>query len=334
MRMNLSPEADGVNHFLQGDSPTVALSGRETLTISDRRALAPRFPDHLPRTPYCSNSLPDGIFPREKGIALQHRYLSVNSQHSLEWLTFDVDRPGSYYADDDANLPPANIVAVNPINGRGHLSYLLAKPVHKYDAARQAPREYYAAVQRGMTNRLGADKQYTGIITKNPVHPDWAVEWRRDQPYTLDELNDWIFDDDKRFDVGVKGDPVLYGFSRNVTVFDDLRTFAYKEVLRFKKDGRSSSDFEKRLLDVAFGLNRQFPQALPISEIRATVKSVSKWTWKRFSPEQFSRIQSHRGKAGMAKRWAGHAAESKTKPWEALNLSRATYYRKKKAGLL
>jgi hypothetical protein len=59
---------------------------------------------------------------------------------------------------------------------------------------------------------------------------------------------------------------------------------------------------------------------LPISDIRATVKSVSKWTWARFSLEQFSRIQSERVKS----RWAGHKAS----PWVELGLSRASYYRK------
>ena len=194
------------------------LSDRETVAISDRRALARRFPDLLPRTPYCSNSLPDGIFAREKQIALTHRYIGLNSEHSLEWMSFDYDRPGGYFADDDANLPPANVVMVNPMNGRAHLAYLLKTPVHKYDAARDKPRQYYAAVQRGMTNRMGADKQYTGLIAKNPAHGDWGVEWRRNDPYTLDELDGALFEVDKRFDTSTKGDPILYGFSRNVTI--------------------------------------------------------------------------------------------------------------------
>lgn len=44
--------------------------------------------------------------------------------------------------------------------------------------------------------------------------------------------------------------------------------------------------------------------------------------------------QSHRGKMGMAKRWEGHIAESTTKPWEAIGISRRTYYNRKKAGSL
>lgn len=39
--------------------------------------------------------------------------------------------------------------------------------------------------------------------------------------------------------------------------------------------------------------------------------------------------QSRKGKAGNAVKWAGHVAESTTKPWEALGISRRTYYRQK-----
>jgi hypothetical protein len=36
---------------------------------------------------------------------------------------------------------------------------------------------------------------------------------------------------------------------------------------------------------VALGINRQFPHALKLSEVRAIAKSVSKWTWSRFTKE-------------------------------------------------
>ncbi len=284
------------------------------------------FPDHLPRRPYCTNSLRDRIFAKDKFEAIRHRYISLNGPTSLAWMPFDVDHAGAYFADDDANLPPANVVMVNPMNGRAHLAYLLAKPVHKYDAARRDPINYYAAVERGFTRRLGADPFYVGLIQKNPVHADWAVEWRRDEPYTLDQLDDWLFERDKRFDPTAREQ---FGVGRNCTTFDELRAFAYREVLEFKSEGASLADFQKRLEAVALGINRQFQVPLPFSEIRATAKSVSKWTWGRFSPERFSKIQSHRGKIGMAKRWAGHVAESTTNPWEALGISRRTYYRKK-----
>jgi hypothetical protein len=44
---------------------------------------------------------------------------------------------------------------------------------------------------------------------------------------------------------------------------------------------------------------------------------------------KFSAILSVRGKRGNQKRWAGHKSERKAKPWEALGISRATYYCRK-----
>jgi hypothetical protein len=66
------------------------------------------------------------------------------------------------------------------------------------------------------------------------VHPHWRVEWRRDEPYTLAELADWIFE----WDCGPTRAPrprsVLAATSR---CFDELRHIAYREVLAFKRDG-------------------------------------------------------------------------------------------------
>jgi hypothetical protein len=70
-------------------------------------------------------------------------------------------------------------------------------------------------------------------------------------------------------------------------------------------------------------------EGLPLREVGAIAKSVAKWTWGRFDDAAFSRRQSFLGKRGNTKRWAGHEAASATKPWEALSVSRATYYRRK-----
>ncbi len=110
-----------------------------------------------------------------------------------------------------------------------------------------------------------------------------------------------------------------------------MRTFAYREVLNFKRQGQSIAQFRERLFAVAAGLNTQFATPMNLSEVRAIANSIGKWTWQRFSSEKFSRIQSHRGKAGMAKRWAGKDIAETFKPWLALGISRRTYYRRKSA---
>jgi hypothetical protein len=275
--------------------------------------------------PYCSNDLERGVVVRPSAEALRYRHIQLNHPSSAQWITFDYDRAGGYYADEDANLPPANIVAISPDCGRAHLSYLLESPVATHDMARLRPLQYLASVQRGMTNRMGADKFYVGLITKNPAHSDWHTEWRRDQHYSLDELNESLFDIDKRFD---PRPGMQFGFSRNVTAFKGLRTIGYREVLKLKADGLRQRDFDRRLFDIVTGINMQFAKPMSPSELRAISKSVAKWTWRRFSDEGRSRWASRKGKKGNAKRWAGHDAAEQTKPWEALSISRASYYRK------
>ena len=46
----------------------------------------------------------------------------------------------------------------------------------------------------------------------------------------------------------------------------------------------------------AFGREQGGP--LPVSEIKATAKSVARWVWNRFTPAGFSQVQAHRGAKG------------------------------------
>jgi hypothetical protein len=176
-------------------------------------------------------------------------------------------------------------------------------------------------VERGIARRLAADRLYAGLITKNPVHPYWRVEWRRDEPYTLAELAGWLFFEDMRPDPTIE---VTFGAGRNVTVFDELRQIAYREVLTFACwFQRSMVD---RCLRLAIGISQQFPQAMRLSEVGHCQIDIEV-AWRHFSEQQFSQRQSRRSGAA-AKRWAGHVAESKTEPWKATGISRSTHYRR------
>ena len=68
--------------------------------------------------------------------------------------------------------------------------------------------------------------------------------------------------------------------------------------------------------------------------MKATAKSVATYTHKHFSPEGFRAYQAASGRKGgkVSKRPPVAGSEATEKPWEALGISRATYYRKKKAG--
>jgi hypothetical protein len=254
-------------------------------------SLQEAFPDHIPDKPYCADRLEDGLRIRSKSHALQHRHIQINGPHSLAWMLHDIDRQDAFCAHDDANIPPPNVIMINRENGHAHSAILLANPVARHAAARLAPLRLYSAVERGIARRLGADHWYAGLIAKNPLHPSWCVEWRRQQPYTLHELAAWLDEDDMACD---RRPQLAFGIGRNVTLFDELRAFAYREVRRFKRQGTGLSAFQRRLESVALGINQQFPLALRLGEVRAIAKSVAKWTWSRFSLEKFSALQRYR----------------------------------------
>jgi Replicase family len=152
------------------------------LQASPPCGLRQAFPGLIPARPYCADALSDGLRIRKKKLALECRHIQLNGPATFRWMLHDIDYPGAYNAHDDVNLPPPNFIAINPANGHGHSAVLLAMPVARHDAARIKPLHFYSAVERGIARRLCADRYYAGLITKNPVHDHWRVEWRRDCP--------------------------------------------------------------------------------------------------------------------------------------------------------
>jgi hypothetical protein len=262
------------------------------------------FPNLIPVKPYCADALSEGLVIRSKMAALRRRHLQFNGPATFAWMLHDIDQPDATFAHADADVPQPNIIIMNPANGHAHSAYLLASPVARHRAATLAPLRFYAAVERGIARRIGADRHYAGLIAKNPLHTAWKVEWRRDQPYTLAELAEALHADNMRPDPTL---PCTLGAGRNVMLFDELRGLAYREALKFKRADPGASGlaaFRMRLNAIALGINRQFPLALPLSEIRAIGRSVAKWTWPRFTPQKFAQIQSHRARASTRRNLA------------------------------
>lgn len=280
----------------------------------------------LPKRPYCSQELTCGTKIRPCEKAAEFKHVQFNGPHSFRWITLDVDDPESYYADRDANLPPANLVMTNPANGHGHLVYLLRNAVARHSNARIAPLHHYAAVERGLVRRTNADRHYRGLLAKNPLHPAWRVYWRRGGPYSLGEIRDYLFDHDVRPHLAPDE---AFGAGRNCIVFDHLRVASYRSVLEFKMGLRSYEDWFVWCLEQARKINSQFPRPLGPSEIRSIARSIARWTWRKFSPEEFAMLQASRGKRGAEKRWKSHSSAEKFKPWDAEGISRATYYRRR-----
>ncbi len=318
---------------LSGDKEAVVPSGFETVAfqiiafvaglfrtrkidlcdqIGRRPCLRDKFCELIPRRPYCANLLEGGLIVRKKKIALSMRHLQWNDPWAFRWMMHDIDRSDAYFAHRDANLPEPNIIILNPSNGHAHVAYQLENPVACHSTSRDHPLRFYSAVERGVGRRLGADPHYRALIAKNPLHPSWNVEWRREDPFTLNEIADWLFKRDMRPELTIEA---TAGAGRNVTVFDELRRFAYAEVRKFKSNGVPFEVWLHRCTAVASDLNSQFVSPMSISEVKSIAKSVARWVWKKFSIAAFRERQSRLGVRGNAKRWDNHERKLHGSPW-------------------
>ena len=281
----------------------------------------------LPRRPYCTDNLARGLVIRSPAAAATMSHLQLNPAALRHWLLFDLDAPLAALAWERANLPPPNWIAVNPENSPAHCGYLLEVPVVTSPAGHDKPLRYAAAIENAYRLKLQADPGYVGLICKNPLHERWRTWFLHDHAYTLDELTEWV-----SLAKPARATDENVGLGRNVTLFDSLRSWAYRMVLIYKSANATPDIWYRALLHEAEGMNSRFPAPLAYPEVRCLVKSVAKWTWRVFTEHAFSKIQ----RARAQKRWseAGGISVERAKPWEQLGISRRTYYYRKKAGLL
>lgn len=279
------------------------------------------FQNRLPRRPYCSDDLSQGLIIRPTATALRHRHIQPNAPLEVAWLIFDLDYAGAALGWEKSNLPPPTVTAINPENGHAHLFYGLTTPIVTSDTARAAPIRFAAAVQAAYIARLCADPGYVGLIAKNPLHAAWLTQWVN-HFYDLAELAEYV-DLPKRLPrrTGV-------GLGRNCALFDNLRSWAYAWIREYKRNGASLEQWQSALVGQAELLN-DFATPLAFAEVKATAQSIAKWTWANFSDAAFAALQSARGKRGGRPATTTRHGE----PWADLGISRATYYRRLKRGL-
>ena len=192
------------------------------------------------------------------------------------------------------------MIAENPANGHAHPGWKLSTPVACHDAAHARPQQYLAAIERGFRRRLGADPNYAGLIAKNPMHPHWRTLWVAPYPYSLQQLAACL----DRADMRPAPTPhEEAGQGRNCALFDYVRRIAYREVAATRRAG-SREAFIGHLTAIALEFNAGFMPPLRFGEVRATVRSIVKWSWINVgdSVQTFSR-QAQRGVwSGLARR--------------------------------
>ncbi len=288
-----------------------------------------QYPALIPRVSHSGNALTaEGMKYRPRDSALDCVFLQPNTPTVRQWLTFDVDDRHAWYLPEERGLPTPTYIAINRANGHAHVAYLLAAPISLTESSRQKPIRFLCDIERAFTRRLGADAGYSGHTTRNPLHPRHLTDWQSGIPWRLDELNDALDRSDKVF---LKSDTMTTGTGRNVVIFDLVRNHAYKQVLKFKKAGKSEQEFRDYLMTVCHEVNRvNFPaNGLWIAELYGIARSVARWTWRQFTLEKFSALKSVCGRRAWSKK---HGTITSLEPWTAQGVSRATYYRRIKSG--
>lgn len=260
--------------------------------------------NRLPHRPYCSSDLQYGVQIRPLKAALKLPYLQINPPHLRMWMVFDVDREGAAVAWEDADLPMPAWAAVNRINGHAHLAYGLSAPVLVADNARRQPIRFLQGIEGAYRTAMHADQGYSGLITKNPLHPLWRVLHGDYRLWELSELAEYAHVD--KYVPRYAKKPEEAGLGRNCIVFEFLRQWAYRNIRAAKIRGNFvlwQADCNNR------GLIRNGDFAYPLDgrEVWHIAKSVARWTWNRFdlaaSDQRFRDRQALRSRSGHYARW-------------------------------
>ena len=247
--------------------------------------------ERIPHKPYCKDFKEAPMQVRSYAAAIKRRYIQVNPPHLRVFMLFDLDYAGAGLAWEDNNLPMPAWAAINRENKHAHLAYALSAPVLTADyGGRQAALRYLAAVEAAYRAKLRGDDGFSGLITKNPMHPFW--ELLRGVPeavrgYDLPYLAEFVDLDKFKPYVG-RSNVEAVGLGRNCTVFNIVSRWAYKNVLAFKADGFTRAGWLREVGFRCSSVNGDFPVPMLDSEVKCIAKSIGNWVWTKFTEQSKS----------------------------------------------
>ena len=154
--------------------------------------------------PLVSPGKKDGVFGLSFRVAPWAAWLfpslELRAANSYTCLILDLDGWGSYERAERAvhqtKVGALNWAVENRRTGGVHGVWTLANPVHRAEMALAAPLKKYGRISEYYAAALGADAGYTGVLTHNPIEdaqlPGFETHWLRREPYTLDELEEFV----------------------------------------------------------------------------------------------------------------------------------------------
>jgi hypothetical protein len=252
-----------------------------TVRLYEESAPLTRLFNTLPSAPYCSSDKTAKL-KLAKSDALNFPYIQINTANFKNWLVFDLDHNNPMIW-EDVDLPPPNFTVASPTTNTSHLFYAIPG-VATSAKARSAPIRYMKAVYEAMALKLKADLAYSGPVAKTPGHPWWRTHEFHNHLYDLGELSEYV---DLQTEPKWKKGPELDDFShsRNCTLFEITRFFAYAKVDEARRQS-SLVEFEKLVRNFATSRNRFSHKGwnydLRDSDVKATSKSIARWTWDNY----------------------------------------------------
>lgn len=250
------------------------------------------FKDNLASKPYCSEDL-SRLIIRNRTKAANYPYIQPNHAGKITWLVFDIDQgERSFFAYEKADLPAPNLISQNPANGNCHIFYRLAQPIWTHAEAGTKAQNYFKGIRNGLTERMNADQNYKGLISKNPLSNEWRNFETNKKHFELEYLAEFCelkWNTPSRIDTTTEAANTITG--RNCSLFDALRLFSYAKVSDYRElsISRGFDMWLKAVESEAAAINGTFSAALPYSEVKATAKSVAKWTWNNYKPTEQKR---------------------------------------------
>lgn len=281
---------------------------------------------NLPHTLRCSRIKNETSFRQKTNKANEYAYIGYNTPKVTTYIIIDLDYDGSMFAYSDIGIPRPQFVIKNPVNGHSQYVYQLKDPVSFHKTSKLAPIRLLNAVEHALTDALGGDKGFTGYLAKNALNGSHDVYITGAKPYTLSDLTDHLDLEDKPTSTNAPNDEA---YGRNCGIFDAVRHLAYGIA--------SECDYPQlysQCLHWCEQQNAKYPDPLPYNELKSISKSIANYCTSQAYRRSLSELQAVKGAKGgkISKRKPVPTSEATTKPWEAMGISRRTYYNRKKQG--
>ena len=249
-------------------------------------AAPPKVRDHGLRDahsrPLVSPGKRDGVFGLSFRVAPWAAWLfpslELRAANSYTCLILDLDGRGSYERAERAvrltKVGALNWAVENRRSGGVHGVWTLANPVHRSEMALAAPLKKYGRISEYYAEVLGADAGYTGVLTHNPMEDaqlaGFETHWLRREPYTLDELAEFVPFGWRRPKVS------RTAAGRNVDVFAHCMRWA-----------GSPANLGCRVMEEAHRVNDGFAVSLDPPEIAGIARSVERYRRKWIAQGRF-----------------------------------------------